>query len=364
MRKFTSKDRRLNKDVKFEKLSVEYNKFNVDDFQAALRASGKMEKTYHEGKEIYPAWGELHQDLWDALYKYAPYVFDQDKMDMRYLLNAEVMKALMESPHYKELRQLTQLDLMGTTIGSEAMSEDVKKLVEELKDAFQDALGELQAAQDAADAAEEAAEAEEGEEGDQEGNPSDKPSKKDKEWTLKEAQKRLEEAKKKMGQVVDKKAKGKINRFTNAATAKTRETKDMITAWGLEQSDSFIQSGYQEKMQLLDRLRNNPKLKRIAELAGRYKRMAFAMQKQQIKHGTDSIHNVILGDDIGRLLPSESMKLKIPILKKLFKIALLEKKVLQYEYKGKEKIAKGAIVICVDSSGELFTSRCKIDQYR
>jgi len=350
MRKFKQKDRRLNKDVKFEKLSVEYHKFNIRDFQEALKASGKMEKTYHEGKEIYPAWGELHQDLWDALYKYQPYIFEQDKMDIRYLLNAEVMKAVMESPHFKEMRQLTKLDLMGTTIGSEAMSEDVKKLVEELKDQFQEAMNELQEAQDAADAAEADLEAEGGEDSDKEG---DGKSKEEKEWTLQEAQKRLEEAKKKMGKVVDKKARTKINRFTNAATAKTRETKDMITAWGLEQSDSFIQSGYQEKMQLLDRLRNNPKLKRIAELAGRYKRMAFAMQKQQIKHGTDAIHNVVLGDDLGRLLPSESMKLNHPLLKKLFKKALLEKQVLQYEYKGKEKIAKGAIIVCVDSSGSM-----------
>lgn len=351
MRKFKTKDRRLNKDVKFEKQSVEYNKFNIQDFHAALNASGKMEKTYHEGKEFYPAWGELHQDLWDALYKYDPYIFDPDKMDMRYLLNAEVIKAVINSPHYKEIRQLTKLDLMGTTIGSEALSEDVKNLVEEMKDAFKDAIDEMQEAQDELDAAEADLEAEAGE--GKEGEGKDGKGKSDKEWTLKEAQKRLEEAKKKMGQVIDKKAKGRINRFTNAATAKTRETKDMITAWGLEQSESFTQSGYQEKMQLLDRLRNNPKLKRIAELAGRYKRMAFAMQKQQIKHGTDAIHNVVLGDDIGRLLPSESMKLNHPLLKKLFKVAFLEKKVLQYEYKGKEKIAKGAIIICVDSSGSM-----------
>jgi len=350
MRKFKTKDRRLNKNVKFEKLSVEYNKFNIQDFQAALKASGKMEKTFHEGKEFYPAWGELHQDLWDALYKYDPYIFDQDKMDMRYLLNSSVIQAVMDSPHYKELRQLTKLDLMGTTMGSEALSEDVKKLVEEMKDQFKDAMDEMQSAMDAAEEAEQ--EAKDAKEGEKEGK-GDSKNTKDKEWTLQEAQKRLEEAKKKMGKVVDKKAKGKINRFTNAATAKTREVKDMITAWGLEQSDTFTQSGYQEKMQLLDRLRNNPKLKRIAELAGRYKRMAFAIQKQQIKHGTDSIHNVILGDDIGRLLPSESMKLNHPLLKKLFKVAFLEKKVLQYEYKGKERIAKGAIIICVDSSGSM-----------
>lgn len=349
MRKFKTKDRRLNKDIQFEKFSVEYNKFNIQDFQEALRASGKMEKTFHEGKEFYPAWGELHQDLWDALYKYQPYVFDPDKMDMRYLLNAEIMKTLMESPHYKEIRQLTRLDLMGTTIGSEALSEDVKKLVEELKDQYQDALKELEDAMQEVEGAESDLESDETEEAEgKEGK-----SKDDKKWTLEEAQKRLEEAKKKMKGIVDKKVAGRINRFTNAATAKTRETTDMITAWGLEQSDTFIQSGYQEKMQLLDRLRNNPKLKRIAELAGRYKRMAFAMQKQQIKHGTDAIHNVILGDDIGRILPSEAMKLNHPLLKKLFKVALLEKKVLQYEYKGKEKIAKGAIIICVDSSGSM-----------
>jgi uncharacterized protein with von Willebrand factor type A (vWA) domain len=351
MRKFkTSRDRRLNKSVKFEKYSVEYNKFNLEDFRAALGASGKMEKTFHEGKEFYPAWGELHQDLWDALYKYKPFMFDENDMDMRYLLNTGVMKAIQESPHYKELRQLTKLDLMGTTVGAEALSEEVKNLVEELKDQYEEALKELEDAQQQADSAEQALEGEESEES-RKGGTADKEDKK--KWALKEAQKRLEEAKKKMGKVIDKKAKGKINRFTNAATAKTRETTDMITAWGLEQSDTFTQSGYQEKMQLLDRLRDNPKLKRIAELAGRYKRMAFAIQKQQIKHGTDAIHNVVLGDDLGRILPSEAMKLNHPILKNLFKLALLEKKVLQYEYMGKERIAKGAIIVCVDSSGSM-----------
>lgn len=357
MKHLTGKDRRLNKDVQFEKLSVEYNRFNLEDFKAALRASGKMEKTYHEGKTIYPAWPELHQDLWDALYKYQPYIFDENAMDMRYLLNAQVMKAIMESPHYKEMRQLTRLDLMGTTIGTEAMSDDVKKLVEELKDQFQEALSELEAANKAMEDAEGEGEGEgegagegEGEEG-EDGKPGN--GKDNKKWSLEQAQKRLEEAKKKMGKIVDKKSIGKVNRFVNAAVAKTRETSDMITAWGLEQSETFMQSGYQEKMQLLDRLRNNPKLKRIAELAGKYKRMAFAMQKQQIKHGTDAIHNVVLGDDLGRMLPSETMKLNHPLLKKLFKVNFLEKNILQYEYKGKEKIAKGAIIVCVDSSGSM-----------
>lgn len=349
MRKFkSSRDRRLNKNVKFEKLSVEYNKFNLEDFKAALGASGKMEKTFHEGKQFYPAWGELHQDLWDALYKYKPFMFDEGDMDMRYLLNASVMNAIQESPHYKELRQLTKLDLMGTTVGAEALSEEVKNLVEELKDQYEEAMKELESAQEGVEGAESEAEGKGAK-----GGKGGKDSKDQKKWSLQEAQKRLEEAKKKMGKIIDKKAKGKINRFTNAATAKTRETTDMITAWGLEQSDSFTQSGYQEKMQLLDRLRNNPKLKRIAELAGRYKRMAFAIQKQQIKRGTDAIHNVVLGDDLGRILPSEAMKLNHPILKKLFKLALLEKKVLQYEYIGKERIAKGAIIVCVDSSGSM-----------
>ncbi len=349
MRKFrTSRDRRLNKNVKFEKYSVEYNKFNLEDFKEALKASGKMEKTFHEGKEFYPAWGELHQDLWDALYKYKPFMFKENDMDIRYLLNAAVMKAVQKSPHYKELRQLTKLDLMGTTVGVEALSEEVKKLIDELKDQFKKAMDELQEAQDAVDGIEG-----ESETGNKKEGKGAKQNKDDKKWSLEEAQKRLEEAKKKMGNIIDKKAIGKINRFTNAATAKTRETTDMITAWGLEQSDSFTQSGYQEKMQLLDRLRDNPKLKRIAELAGRYKRMAFAIQKQQIKSGTDSIHNVVLGDDLGRILPSEAMKLNHPIMSKLFKLALLEKKVLQYEYMGKERIAKGAIIICVDSSGSM-----------
>lgn len=344
-------NKKINKNITFEKYSIELNKFNIEDFAEALKVSSKLEKTYYEGKDLYPHWHELHQDLWDILYKYNPTLVEEDKMDIRYLLNREMIKTIMDSNMYKEVRELTRLDFLGSIISSEVMSEELKKLVEELNEEQKAILDEMSKIMDqmSDDENQDGTDVIEGE--DQGTGSIKKPD--DKKWSLEEAQKRLEEEKDKLKKLVDKKVVGKINRFTNAAKVKLEEVQNFISAWGLEESEYYMKSGYQEKMQLLDQLRSNSKLKEIANLAGKYKRFAKSLQKQQIKYGTDSIHNVVLGDDLGKILPSELMKLSNNTLKNLFKIDFLEKKMLQYEYLGKEKVGKGAIIACIDSSGSM-----------
>ena len=94
-------------------------------------------------------------------------------------------------------------------------------------------------------------------------------------------------------------------------------------------------------------------MKQLAELAGRYKQWAISSQKSKTKYGVQSLRGITVGNDIGKLLPSESMKLKHPTLKKLFKKNLLEASLDQYEYYPMSKESKGPIVCCLDSSGSM-----------
>jgi hypothetical protein len=57
------------------------------------------------------------------------------------------------------------------------------------------------------------------------------------------------------------------------------------------------------------RVRNSAQLRRIAELAGRFRRVAAAKQRQKVTHALDEVAGVELGADLGRLLPSELVKL-------------------------------------------------------
>ena len=122
----------------------------------------------------------------------------------------------------------------------------------------------------------------------------------------------------------------------------------------MEKDPNYIKTGYQEKIKLLDKLKNSTKLKQLAEIAGRYKRWAIAQYKSKTKYGVDSLRGVTQGSDIGKLIPTESMKLQHPTLKKVFKKDLLEGNLLMYNYNHKQKESAGPIVCCVDSSGSMY----------
>lgn len=100
-------------------------------------------------------------------------------------------------------------------------------------------------------------------------------------------------------------------------------------------------------------LRDNDKLRRIARLAGRLRAQAIAKQNTKAKHGVEELCDVMLGSDIGRLLPSETVFLADPDLEVLLYRKLVENAALQYELRGREQRVEGPIVLVVDESGSM-----------
>jgi Mg-chelatase subunit ChlD len=101
------------------------------------------------------------------------------------------------------------------------------------------------------------------------------------------------------------------------------------------------------------KLKDSPRLKRIAQLAGRFERIASSKARSKVKPGVGEIHGVGLGDDISRLLPSELVQLKHPKLKLAFMARLLERKALTYAMQGREPQGRGPIVVLLDESGSM-----------
>ena len=65
---------------------------------------------------------------------------------------------------------------------------------------------------------------------------------------------------------------------------------------------------------LFRRVRTDPTLRKICELAGRFRRVAQSKQRQKVTHGLDDVVGVEPGGDVGRLLPVELGKLMVPEL--------------------------------------------------
>ncbi len=108
---------------------------------------------------------------------------------------------------------------------------------------------------------------------------------------------------------------------------------------------------------LAARLRDEPRLRQIAKLAGRFKRIAGAKRRSKVKHGADEIVDLEFGADIGRLLPLELALLIHPATKLLALRNLHERTCMQYAMEGTETLGRGPLVVAIDKSGSMEGER-------
>jgi uncharacterized protein with von Willebrand factor type A (vWA) domain len=104
---------------------------------------------------------------------------------------------------------------------------------------------------------------------------------------------------------------------------------------------------------LAARLKTDARLKQIAILAGRFKRIAASKRRQKLKHGADEVSDIEQGADLGRLLPSELMQLTHRIRRRLVLRNLTERQAMQYQLIGNQPLGKGPLVVLLDKSGSM-----------
>ena len=102
---------------------------------------------------------------------------------------------------------------------------------------------------------------------------------------------------------------------------------------------------------LFKRVRADPGLRRICDLAGRFRRVAQSKQRVKVSHGLDDVVGVEPGGDVGRLLPAELVKLVVPELELDTLRRIAERQALCREHHAIEPVGKGPVIVAVDESG-------------
>lgn len=101
------------------------------------------------------------------------------------------------------------------------------------------------------------------------------------------------------------------------------------------------------------RVRNSKTLRKIAEAAGRFRRMAAAKQRMKTSHGIDETIGVTIGSDISRLTTVELSRLADPVLSDDVMYRIAEGKAQLLERRGHVPAGKGPVVVVVDESGSM-----------
>ena len=112
-----------------------------------------------------------------------------------------------------------------------------------------------------------------------------------------------------------------------------------------------------EKEKMAALLRQSEKLQRLGVMAGRMRRIAMLKRRSRSKHARDEVSDIERGNDLGRVLPSELVKLADPLLSLDFARAFVEGTLVQYRLHGRERQGRGPVVVCLDSSGSMEGER-------
>lgn len=137
------------------------------------------------------------------------------------------------------------------------------------------------------------------------------------------------------------------------ATKDVEELEDARSALGMGTGGTGDRLNAASVAELFNRVKNNPALRRICELAGRYRRLAQSKQRKKTTHGFDDLVSVVTDGDVGRLLPEELAKLTDEDLELDTLRRIVERRALCRQYKATEPVGKGPIIVCVDESGSM-----------
>ncbi len=325
---------------------IKHDEYDRLAFQNVKEHSEKIKKTEQEAKKELPSFSYLMQDIYSCLYKIRP-MFNK-KIPTPAIFHKTLIEQMLKTSEYKKLHELTKLDEFSSAVATATMSQAILKSLseqqkKELKQQYK-LEQELQDLQSKADSLKDLI--------------KKAKTKKDKNKLAKaiaKTQKQIQKTKKKISKSKPKIDPNQLRRIIRKASDKAREDAENLQTvfdWGLNPGQ-IQKIPAEEKIRLAERIMSSSKLKRIAEIAGRFQRLAIYKQETKIKHGRDEVVDTELGNDLARVVPSELAYLTNPATKLLFYRKFVEKELLQYRLIGTEKQAKGPIVVCIDNSGSM-----------
>ena len=139
------------------------------------------------------------------------------------------------------------------------------------------------------------------------------------------------------------------------AEADVNEWRDIQRAMGMG-GDGGNAAGKMPKAEIAKRFRgikNSRVLRRICELAGKFRRLAQAQQRRRMQHGMDDMVGIEQGGNIERLIPSEIMQLADPVYETYAMKRLIENASMIRKHMAIDSTGRGPIVVVVDESGSM-----------
>lgn len=139
---------------------------------------------------------------------------------------------------------------------------------------------------------------------------------------------------------------------TARAMAELDDQVSALACW-----DGGCTAGHDDRALLARALSSSERLQRLAREAGRMRRIAALKQRTKTDASRDELSRLETGVDLARVLPSELVGLRHPLLRKDTLRRLAEGTLCQYRIVGAEVLGRGPLVVCIDNSSSMEGAR-------
>lgn len=286
-----------------------------------------------------PTWADLVQDEYLGLYKAVPKHRNPNEMKPTHRINHAAIDKAVNSKEWDQLRTYTELDQWASAMAAVEFATRLGEIFDELKD--------LQEAQEAMNEADEHLQ-----------DILDQMEGEDPDDFIDQLNNALD-AYGEAADGIDQALQANANELRRGASQAASQAKDQVEQLEASVSSFGTDPGElsrmpaQKRFELAARIAQNERLKQLADKVGRMIRFALGEQARKITHGRDEVHEIELGDDLALVLPSELGLLADEDTEVIFLKKYLERELLQYQLRGTEKVAKGALIVMIDTSGSM-----------
>lgn len=331
-------------------------------YEEIRQASKRLRETEESGSQELPTFPHLLGDIWASLFKNLPELLEEVPRGVE--PNQALMREVMANPEFHALREYSRLDKMASALGAIQLGANLQQEITKNEDLSQTLQNAAQATQEAEQKQAEAEALQSAADLLEDGPKKEKLSQRA-QSLLEKAQQALQKA----GQLNQQAAEAmqatfggeggqkQLAALIKVAGQETREEVEQVNAFmsGLgygHEAASPSKVPVNQSLALADMLKSNGRLRKIAQLAGRMKAIAAKKQKTKTRDTIERT-DVETGNDPARILPSELLMMQRPETRLDFKRRFVEGQVLQYGPGGKQRLGKGPIVICTDTSGSM-----------
>ena len=313
--------------------------YNIDKqyfHQEILPKSSRLREQIKKHKAGYPPVTNLAMDLFFLINKLYPVLTPENAIKNECVLNYVAIKKLTTLQSFQQTKASCYGDELLSIMAAEIYLEEATNIINNVKeehDKLQEEIKKLK---------------QQLEEGEEDGEKVPHPG-----ITMEEAQKKLDEAEEELQKLYKEKVERKLVKSADIAFNEISQVSSDMIMWGLGNDGNFQRMPYEEKMGLIDKLKNSKKLKKIAILLGKMKELYFKGKEETPRKAQSNLKDVELGNTISKLLPSELTKFACKRTRRMFYKDFQARKLLQHNYGTKRTLGMGPIVALIDCSGSM-----------